>query len=112
MILKLLHFALSVAAILVSAYLIPGVETTLLGAAIFAFVLGIINLTIKPVLTILTLPITILTLGLFSALLNIGIIVAVAYLIPGLFFTNIWTAVFFAMVLSIINHIFHFGLPQ
>lgn len=112
MILKLLHGALSTVAILIAAYLIPGVQTTLLAAVLLAFVLGIINLSIKPVINVITLPINILTLGLFSVFVNAGFVLLAASIIPGLVLPNLWTAVVFSLVLSLINGIFHFGLPR
>ena len=59
----IIHWITSVLAILIAAYLVPGVHVTLLGAVVLAVVLGVFNIFLKPLLTILTLPITILTLG-------------------------------------------------
>ena len=112
MILKLFHGVLSVLAIIIAAYLIPGVQTTLVAAVILAVVLGAINLSIRPVLHFITMPLNILTLGLFSTVLNIALVVLAASLVPGLTITNLWTAVMFAAVLLILNGIFHFGLPR
>ncbi|HET8581213.1 MAG TPA: phage holin family protein [Candidatus Paceibacterota bacterium] len=112
MLLKLLHWALSTAAILLTAYLVPGVQTTVLGAVLLALVLGIINVTIKPVITIITLPLTILTLGLFSIVVNVALVIIAAAIVPGFVLANLWVAIVFALVLWIINHLFHFGLPK
>ena len=112
MILKLLHGALSTVAILITAYLVPGVQTSLLSAVMLAFVLGAINLSIKPIINVITLPINILTLGLFSVFVNAGFVLLAASVIPGFVLPNFWTAVVFSLVLSLINGIFHFGLPR
>lgn len=112
MMLKLLHGALSTLAIIIAAYLIPGVQTTLLAAVILALVLGAINLSVKPILHLITLPLNIITLGLFSTILNIAIVVLAASVVPGLVLANLWAAVMFAAVLLILNGIFHFGLPR
>ena len=68
------HLIISALAIAISAYLVPGVGVTLVGAIVLAIVLGIINTFIKPILVILTIPITILTLGLFLLVINVVII--------------------------------------
>ena len=112
MILKLFHGVLSVLAIIIAAYLIPGVQTTLLAAVILAVVLGAMNLSVKPVLHIITLPLNIITLGLFSTILNVALVMLAASLVPGLTLANLWTAVLFAAVLLVLNGIFHFGLPR
>ena len=62
----LFQWLISTVAILIAAYLVPGVVVTTTGALIAAVVLGALNLFIRPILVFLTLPITILTLGLFS----------------------------------------------
>jgi putative membrane protein len=67
----LLKFALSACAIMLLAHFLPGVSVTSYGAALIAaFVIGLLNTVVKPVLLILTLPVTILTLGLFYFVLN------------------------------------------
>ena len=66
----LIHWLVSVGAILVAAYLLPGVTITPLAAIILAIVLGIINVFVKPVIGLLTLPINIVTLGIFSLVVN------------------------------------------
>ncbi|MHB0865494.1 MAG: phage holin family protein [Minisyncoccota bacterium] len=93
--------------ILIAAYLVPGVSVTLFGALVAAVVLGALNLFIRPILLILTLPITILTLGLFSLVINALLVLLVSYLVPGFFVAGFWTALLFALVLAIINWVFH-----
>jgi putative membrane protein len=101
-----MHWIASTLAILIAAYIIPGVDVTLVGAVVLAVVLGIINLFIKPILTILTLPLTIVTLGLFSLVLNAGLIMLAAYVVPGFIVTGFLPALLFSIVLSLINALF------
>ncbi len=102
-----IHWLVAAIAILIAAYLVPGTTVTLVGALILAIVLGIINIFIKPVLFILTLPITILTLGLFSLVLNALLVMLASVFVPGFAVAGFWSAFFFALVLSVINWVFH-----
>ncbi len=105
----LLHWLISALAILVAAYLIPGVTVTLVGAFVLAVVLGLINITLKPILFVLTLPITIITLGLFSLIINAALILLAAMIVPGFAVAGFWTALLFSIVLSLINLLFRQG---
>ena len=100
------QWLVSALAILVAAYVVPGVVVTLLGALIAAVVLGALNLFIRPILIILTLPINILTLGLFSFVINALLVLLVSALVPGFLVTGFWSAFFFALVLSIEDWVF------
>jgi putative membrane protein len=98
-------FVLAVAVFLVAKYMpgihIEGWKTAFIAAA----VLGLLNTIVKPVLWILTLPITVLTLGLFSFFLN-GIMFFVATkFVEGFTVTNIWWAVIGAFVVSLVSTI-------
>jgi putative membrane protein len=74
----------SVGAILLAAYVVPGVTVAGFGTALLAaVVLGAINLIVKPLLFILTLPVTLITFGLFSFVLNALLLWFAASLIPG-----------------------------
>lgn len=100
----LIHLLISAAAIFVAAYLLPGVEV--MGAEtyfILAIVLGVINTFIKPILTILTLPLTIITLGLFSVVLNAGLILLAAEVVPGFSVEGFFSAVLFGLVLGLVS---------
>ena len=101
------HWLISTLAILIAAYIVPGVMVTLTGALIAAVVLGAVNLFIRPVLLILTLPITVLTLGFFSLVINALMVMLAAYVVPGLIIFGFWPAFFFALALSIVNGVFH-----
>ena len=100
------HFILSTVAILIAAYLIPGVDTTLTGAAVAAVVLALLSLFIKPLVVLLTLPINILTLGLFSLVINAGLVLATDYFVADFSVDGFWWALLFGLVLSLINLLF------
>ena len=104
----LFQWLVSALAIGIAAYLVPGVSVTLAGALVAAVVLGALNLFIRPILLVLTLPINILTLGLFSLVVNALLVLLVSYLVPGFFVSGFWVALLFALVLAITNWVFHF----
>ncbi|MFA5942069.1 MAG: phage holin family protein [Candidatus Paceibacterota bacterium] len=101
------HWLIAAIAILLAARIVPGASATLIGALITAVVLGALNLFIRPILTILTLPITILTLGLFSFVINALLVMLASYLVPGFTVAGFWAAIFFSLVLMIINWVFN-----
>lgn len=85
-----------------ASILIPGISFqsgwTLLGAAI---VLGVVNAVVRPVVVFLTLPITIVTLGLFLLVINAAMLGLVAWLLNGFHIAGFWSALFGAVVVSI-----------
>ena len=93
-------------AIFITAYLLPGVTVPdLTTALVVAVVLAIINAIVKPILVFLTLPITIITLGLFTFVINAVVILIVARIVPGFAVQNFWWALIFGLVLSVISSI-------
>ena len=102
------HWLVATISIGIAAYIVPNVSITLSGALIAAVVLGAFNLFIRPILLVLTLPINILTLGLFSLVINACLVLLASYLVPGFFVAGFWTALLFALVLAVINWVFHF----
>lgn len=100
----LLVWILSAIALLVVAYLYPGVQVQdWKAAAVAALVLGLVNALVKPILVILTLPVTILTLGLFLLVINALLFWAVAGLVPGFHVTGFWAAMLGAVLYSLIT---------
>ena len=75
-------------------------------AVIVAVVLSLLNLIVKPILVILTLPVTIVTLGLFLLIINAIIILLADKLIDGFAVGNIWWALIFSLLLSFLQSIF------
>ena len=100
------HWFISTVAILIAAYIVPNVTVTLTGALIAAVVLGALNLIIRTILIILTLPTTIITLGLFSLVINALLVLLASVLVPGFVVDGFVTALLFAIVLAVINWVF------
>jgi len=93
-------------AILLAAYLIDGIRVSSFHAVLLAAaVLGVLNTLLRPVLILLTLPLNILTLGLFTFLINAFILKLTSGIIPGFDVTGFWPAVFGALVIGIVNWI-------
>ena len=87
-----------------AAYLVPGVSAASTGALIWAAIaLGLINAFVRPVLVLLTLPFTILTLGLFLLILNAGMLNLAGWFVDGFEVVGFWSAVFGAMVVSLVS---------
>lgn len=88
----------------VAASLLPGVELRSFGSAVLAgLVLAVVNALLRPVLIVLTLPITILTLGLFLLVINALMVMLVSALLDGFQVRGFWWALLFSVVLAIIN---------
>jgi putative membrane protein len=103
----IVRFISSVVAVLIAAYLLPGVTVTLLGAVVLAVVLGVINLFIKPVLKILTLPLTVITLGLFSLVLNALLVLLADLIVPSFAVSGFFAALLFSIIVSLVNAFFN-----
>ncbi|SKC13778.1 phage holin family protein [Dyadobacter psychrophilus] len=102
----IIRLLISTLAILIAANLIPGVVVASTTTAIIvAIVLGILNTFLKPVLQILALPITIMTLGLFYFVVNVFIIYIATYLVSGFSIDGFIPALLFGLVVSIISGI-------
>lgn len=109
----LLVWILNAVALLAVAYLYPGVQVQdWKAAAIAALVLGLVNTLVKPVLVILTLPVTIITLGLFLIVLNALLFWAVASLVPGFHVSGFWAAVLGAILYSVIGWLLSMLIPD
>ena len=100
----LLVWILNAIALLVIAYLDPGVQVVdWKAAAVAALVFGLVNALVKPVLIILTLPVTVLTLGLFLLVINGLLFWAVASIVPGFEVAGFWAAMVGAILFSILT---------
>jgi putative membrane protein len=107
---KLLLTAL---AVIILAKLLPGVSlNSYTTAIIVATVIAILNVLVKPLLILFTLPITILTLGLFLLIINAIIILLADSLIDGFGVSSIWTAILFSLLLSFLQSILHSILKE
>lgn len=102
----ILRILLSALAVVILAKVLPGVGVdTYTTAIIVAIVLSLLNFIVKPILVILTLPVTILTLGLFLLIINAIIILLADSLITGFSVDNIWWALLFSLLLSFLQSI-------
>jgi putative membrane protein len=102
----LLHWFVSSLSLMIVAYLFPGISLDGAAAAILApIVIGLVNATVGFFLKILTLPLTVLTLGLFWLVINALMLQLAAYLVPGFYVAGFWSAFFGAIVLSIVSMI-------
>ncbi|MEX1111944.1 MAG: phage holin family protein [Candidatus Andersenbacteria bacterium] len=104
----LLRWLITTLAVLIASYILPGVSVDgFLAALIAAAVLGIVNVIIKPILIVLTLPITIVTFGLFLLVINALMIMLASTVVPGFFVAGFWWAVLFSIVLSLLSYLLH-----
>ncbi len=91
-------------AVWVSAMVVPGVDVRSFGTAVVvAILLTAVNWFVKPILVILTLPVTVLTLGLFLLVLNGLMVVLVSMLVPGFVVSGWWAGFWFSVVLWMVN---------
>lgn len=99
-----LTLLISTLAVLIGAYLLPGVTVTGFWVALVtAVVIGLFNAVLRPVLVLLTLPITVMSLGLFMLVINALLIMLASAVIPGFSVANFWWALLFSIVLAVLN---------
>lgn len=100
----LIRLAANTLAILAAAYIVPGIEVSGgLALVAAALVLGLINAVVRPVLLFLTLPFTLVTLGLFIFLLNAFCLWLTSLLVKGFDVHGFWTAVLGAVIVSVVS---------
>ena len=100
------HWAISAASLVAVAYLFPGIELSGLSAALIApIVIGLVNATLGLVLKIVTLPLSIFSLGVFLLVINALMLQLAAFIVPGFFIAGFGSAFFGAIVLSIVSMI-------
>ncbi len=100
----LLVWILNAVALLVVAYLLPGITVASFGSALIAaLVLGLLNAIVKPLLILLTLPLTIVTLGLFLLVLNALVFWWAGSILKGFQVDGFWWAVIGAIVYSLVS---------
>lgn len=95
-------WALSACALVLVAHVARGVEVTSFQAALLAaFVIGLLNVFVKPIAVILTLPVTVLTLGLFYFVINAGLFWAAGSLLDGFNVNGFWAALMGSLIYSV-----------
>jgi len=94
-------------AVLITAYILPGIQVDSFLTAIFvAIVLAFLNAFVKPLLVILTIPVTVFTLGLFLMVINAFLIIIAGSLITGFTVDGFWWALLFSLILSFFTTLF------
>lgn len=102
----IIRILLTAVAVVILAKFLPGVAVEgFTSAIIVAVVLGLLNIFIKPILVILTLPITVVTLGLFLLVINACIILLADNFIDGFAVDGFWIALLFSLLLSLLQSI-------
>ncbi len=100
------RIAVSAFALLLVAYIVPGVDIDgVVPALLAAVILGLLNALVRPILVILTLPITILTLGLFIIVINASLFYSLSYLIDGFYVRDFLAAALGSILVSIVSSV-------
>ena len=103
----LAQLIVSALAVIVTSMILPGVHVdNALTAIIVAAVLAFLNTIVKPVLVILTIPITIFTLGIFLLVINAFIIMLTAKIVDGFHVDGFWIALLFSLLLTLVTAVF------
>lgn len=102
----ILRLLLSAVAVVILAKILPGVSVASYGIAILvALVLSLLNFIVKPLLVIFTLPVTILTLGLFLLIINAVVVLLADAIVDGFDVAGLWWALLFSLLLSLLQSI-------
>ncbi|MGB5632336.1 MAG: phage holin family protein [Waterburya sp.] len=100
----LLTWLATAVSLIVTAFIVPGFAIVSFSSAVVgAAILGLVNAVVKPILVLFTLPLTILTLGLFLLVVNAIALGLVSYLTPGFTITGFFPAVFGSIVLTVVS---------
>ncbi|MDZ7673190.1 MAG: phage holin family protein [Halanaerobiales bacterium] len=95
---------ITMAALFITSYILSGMSIQgLFSGFVAALILGIANVIIKPIFIVLTLPLTLITMGLFLFIVNGLMLWLAAAIVPGFFIAGFWTAVFGSIILSIVT---------
>lgn len=102
----LINILISGIAVFVTSYLLPGVTVENFGTALLVgIILGVVNAVVKPILLFLTFPITLITLGLFTFVVNALMILLVDALVSGFSVSNFWWALLFSLIVSVVGSV-------
>lgn len=108
----LINLLLSGIAVLISAYVIPGVQVDgFFAAVVVAIILALVNAFVRPVVGLLTLPINVVTLGLFSFIITALMVMLTAMIVPGFEVSGFLAALLFGVVLSLVNGLLFAVMP-
>jgi len=102
----LIQIIISAISVFVTSYILPGIKIDGFSTAlVVAIVLAILNVFLKPILILFSIPVTIFTLGLFLLVINALLILIASKLVSGFQVNGFWSALVFSIVLSVINAI-------
>ena len=103
---------INMVAILIIAYLFPGIMRVdgFMGALAVSFILGIVNAVIRPILIILTLPLTVFTFGFFLLIINGLMLGLVSYFVPGFYVSGLGGAIIGSVLISIVSWVLSISL--
>jgi len=102
----IIKILLSAFSVIVASWILSGVEIRNYFTAIgVAFVLAILNLILRPILVILTIPITVFTFGLFLLVINALIALLADRIVPGFYLAGFWAAFWFSLIVTILNYL-------
>jgi putative membrane protein len=113
-----LHWLLNAAALWVAAWLLPGLDFTggLLDLLLVSAVFGIVNSLLKPILTVLTCPLIVVTLGLFTLVINAVMLMVTGWLSArwdlGFTVSGFWTAFWGGLVVGLVSLVLSLALPE
>ena len=97
----------SALAVIVTSYLLPGITVDSVWTAIIvAAVLAFLNSIVKPIMIILTIPVTVITFGLFFFVINALMILLADYIVDGFEVRSFWWALLFSLILSLVTSVF------
>ena len=100
----IMRLAINVFALYVVEYLVPGFKLDNIWAAtVAAVVIGIVNTFIRPILQIITLPISIATFGIYALLINVALLYVASLIVPGFEIANFTTAIIASVALSFVS---------
>ena len=103
----LIKLLLSSLAVIVASYILPGAHVDgFFDALVVSLFLALFSATLKPLLIILTIPVTVFTLGFFLLLINALMIMLADYVVDGFYVDGFWWALIFGVILAIVNSIF------
>lgn len=109
----LLRWLVSALGFLALSHVIPGITVSGFGTAlVLAFLWGVVNITIKPILLLLTLPLTIVTFGIFTFIINGFLLWILGGVVKGFEVHGFWVAVLGALFLSVVNSVSHWALSK
>ena len=102
----LVNLLINTISIFAVAYILSGIQIdTFMTALIVAVVMAVLNVTLKPLLILITIPLTVITFGLFLLVVNVLVLYAAEFLIDGFHIAGFWWALAFSILVSLVNSI-------